>query len=671
MGSGTRTRYNVALDGRGFILRGSPQNPAYSKSESAVDLTKVRPDDPAYNPLNGADWSYWAQTDWSGGFQQLKWKDNATFRDGQAVDVVSKYGDVRIQHAMAQVAEETISGVYTLGAAGGMRQTDAFFGVQRAGVSKLYRISAATDIVNTISSMAGITGINSMSPFKSSLLIGLSRVSGTLQTLTKYDRHGGNISLSGFRNANPVVRAVKGIGIRAYTAEKVTSLSGDVLFYSTDLSTFTSGYQAGRGDRITKIEDLGGIPYFFIERGNSVFMYRFDEYQSKALLIYTFSDLTSWGVTNLLTSLIITGTSNGKRTAFSFNGTRLLQIFTDQLEDTTYDFSRPFVFEDNLHVKGAMWDGTAWFPGLYKKHGSIQATPFMNRLARAYAITLSGSVNTKIFLTRTSASYTPSGYVIGSDFGHDLGQVDKLVNGVTVNCAPLSGGHAIEIYRSSDEGASFTSIGRLKHSVDGAISSKILYYPSGYVAKSFLYKAVLTTTSAASAPVLKDIVHQYRTIPDTKMRWGIAAQALETVQLLNGQREQRDGVDIASELWMMKQRKKPVVFEDLVSFSGRFISAMSKTATSARVNTTKNMPRRGRLRVVSAGVAEEMTYLTAEGKKILGISRGQKGTNARAYTSANRIDNHYTVILTDIRESVVTTDEDKTESYVTLSLLET
>lgn len=664
MGSGTRTRYNVALDGRGFILRGSPQNPAYSKSESGVDLTKVRPDDPEYNPLNGADWSYWAQTDWSGGFQQLKWKDNATFRDGRAVDVLRHYGDATIQHAFNGVV--TITGGFSFGAYG-LRQTDMLFGVHKTGLSRIWRTSAAFDIVSPLSSIAGISGVNSMSPFKSALLIGLSRTSGTLKTLMAYDRFGGNLVLSGIRNANPIVRSVKGIGIRAYTGEKVASLSGDVLYYSTDLATFTSAYQTGKGDKIKKIEDLNGTPYFFVEKGNVVEMYRFDEYQSKALLIYTFSDLTSWGTTNYLTSIIIGGTSNGKRVAFAFNGARLQQIFTDQLEDTSFDFSRPLVYEDNLHFKGAAWDGSAWVPGLYHAFGAFQATPFANRTGSVYAYATSG---TRMEISKLSSNFRASGYVIGSDFGHDIGQVDKLVNSVTVNCAPLSGGHTIEIFRSSDEGRNFASVGKLSYARDGAISSKVLYYPSGFVAKKYTYKATMATVSAATTPVLKDVIHQYRTIPDTKMRWGIAAQALETVQLLNGQREQRDGIDIASELWMMKQRKKPVVFEDLVSFSGKFISAMSKTATSARVNTTKNMPRRGRLRVVSAGVAEEMTYLTADGKRILGITRGVKGTNARNYTSANRIDNHYTVLVTDIRESVVTTDEEKTEAYVTLSLLE-
>ena len=66
------------------------------------------------------------------------------------------------------------------------------------------------------------------------------------------------------------MRSVKGIGIRLYTGEKVASLSGDVLYFSTDLSTFTSAYQAGKSRNISKIEDLNGDPYFFIVDGRRV-----------------------------------------------------------------------------------------------------------------------------------------------------------------------------------------------------------------------------------------------------------------------------------------------------------------------------------------------------------------------------------------------------------------
>jgi len=666
MGSGVRNRYHVALNGRGFMLRGSPQNPAYRKSEVKVSLGSLAPDDPEYNPLNGADWSYWGQTDWSGGYQQLKWKDDASFKDGQAVDVLTKYGDVRLQRSLAVNGTAISGGFVNLGGYGA-QNSKLVVGLSKSGVSRLYNVTLGTQAL--ISAMAGISAVTQVSPFKGRSLVAMHRVSGTLQTLARYD---GTV-LSGIRSANPIVRSVKGVGIRAYTAERVASLSADVLYYTTDLATFTSAYQSSTSNaKIRKVEELNGIPYIFVEDGNLVKMLRFDEYQSKPFPIYEFADLSSWGVTNFLSNLVVTGVENGVNVAYAFNGSVLKQVFRDQLgKSGSYDFSRPFVYDGHLHVHGARYDGKYWFPGLYgTRTGYGAVKPFANAAGKCFAFAVSGTAKTLFFNQDVSAHYA-SGFVVGSDFGHSIGSVDKLVNSVRVNCDPLSAGQMIEILRSVDGGSTFTSVGTLKRSVDGPISGKTLYFPSGYVTKKWCYKAVIVDSNAGNGtPVLKDVIHEYRPMPDTKARWALAVQATDGVELLNGQKEQRDGRDLTADLWHEKQRKKALVFEDLNSFSAKLTTAMTSAATSCAVTDTDRMPRRGRMRVTVSGVSEEMTYTSADGKRIQGISRGQKGTLARAYTTAHGVDNAYTVLVTDIAETVAFTDEEKTESVVQIGLIE-
>ncbi len=674
MGAGARTRYHVTLNGRGFMLRGAPQNPAYRKSEAGMDLSRVAPNDPEYNPLNGANWSYWAQTDWSGGFQTLKWRDDASFKDGQAVDVVSKYGDVRLQRLLALNAGTSgISGGFVNLGGTGATSAKMVVGLSKSGVSRIYSMIGGSQ--SLISAMAGISAVTQMSPFKGQLLISMHRTSSTvassgwLKTLAKYD----GTTLSGFRNANRIVRAVKGIGIRAYTAERISSLSADALYYSTDLSTFTSAYQTGKGGaKIRRIEELAGIPYIFIEEGNSVKMFRFDEYQSKPFPIYEWNDLSSWGVANFLSMLVITGFESGAHTAYAFNGSVLRQVFRDQLgKSSSYDFSRPFVYEGRLHVHGAMWDGKYWFPGLYGvRTGYGAVKPFGVAAGKCFAYAVSGTARSIFFNQDVSAHYA-SGQVVGSDFGHSIGQVDKLVNSVRLNFDPLSAGQSVHYYRTTDGGANYTLVGSAKRSVDGAISGKTLYFPSGFVTKKWGYKVVIVDSNAGNnTPVLKDIAHEYRTTPDTKSRWALALQATNDVQLLNGQAEQRSGSELVADLWLEKQRKQTVTFEDLGAFSGKFTAPMTSAATSAAVDATDGMPRRGRMRVVVSGVSEEMTYTSADGKKILGITRGRKGTVPRAYTTAHRFDNAYTVIITNIEETIAFADEEKKESAVRVNLLE-
>jgi len=659
MPSGIRSRYHIAINGRGMILRGAPEQPAYLKEEAPALVNQVGSSDLAYDQLNGAGWRYWAQTDWSGGMQQLKFKDDGSFRDGQGIEAIKEFGNVSLQNAYTSAVN--ISGSHSYGSSIA-HNADLILGTIKAGAAKVFKLTSGNSL-STLSAMAGISAVNAMSRFGDATLIGMTRTSGTLKTLSKYT---GGSSISGFRNTNPIVRAVKGIGIRAYISEYIASLSGDRLSYATTLSAFTSAYNAGKSQKITKIEDLNGIPYFFVEDGRKVQMFRWDELTERAFPIYTFYDLTAWGVTLYLSLLVITGTTNNERVAYAFNGARLWQIFFDQLKDSTYDFSKPFEFNTNLHVKGAMWDGAKWFPGLYGLYKGVRYMPFASFNNKVYAYALSGNLNLAYL---DSAKYQISGNVVGSNFGHQMGGVDKLVNSVVVNTKALAANQMIEIFRSTNEGGSYTSIGTLKHTTEGALTNKTLYFPSGFVTKTWLYKAQLVGPGTTT-PTLQDISFQYRPVPDTKRRWSLGIDASDDVMLLNKQREQRDGKALMAELWLEKEAKRTVIFEDVDAFSAKVISAMTSAATSARVNNTRLMPPKGRIRAVLSGVVEEMTYTSANGGSIKGITRAQKGSKARSYAVNQQMDNFFTVMVTDLREQINNTDQDKTESVARVVLLE-
>lgn len=658
MATGVRSSYHVAINGKGFMLRGAPTTPRYLKEEAPSLVNQLGTGDLSYNQLNGSGWSYFAQTDWSGGFQRIKFKDDASFKDGQAIDPISKYGEVKLQYGFTSAF--SISGSHSYGAHA-IHQNDMLLGTIKSGAAKVFKLTSAA--ISTLSAYAGISAVNSMSRFGNDTLIGMTRTSGTLKTLAKYN----GTSISAFRNTNPTVRAIKGIGIRAYISEYIAATSGDKLSYATNLSAFTSAYFAGKSRKIPKIEELNGVPYFFIEDGQRVEMYRWDEYAEQAYPIYTWENLTAWGVAKYFSYITITGTSNGKRVAFAFNGARLWSIFEDQLLDSSYDFSKPFEYKGNLQTKGTLWDGQYWFPGLYGKYATVQYTPFANFSNRAYGYAITGTLLKVAYYD--SSKYAISGNVIGSEFGHNVGGVDKLVNSINVNCAALAAGETIETYRSIDNGSSWTSIGKLSYASDGAIKKKQLYFSSGLVTKLWNYKAVICGPGT-STPTLNDITFEYRPIPDLKKRWALSIDAGDNVMLMNRQPEQRDSKALMAELWLEKEAKRTVVFEDVDNFEVSIISAMSSAAVSARVKDTRLMPPKGRIRVLKSGVNEEMTYTSAQGGVIKGISRAQKGTVARAYTSADKFDNNYTVIVTNIKEQVNDTDNQRTESIAQVTLLE-
>src|SRR3990167_2906038 len=81
MPTGVRSLYHVAINNKGFILRGAPSQPRYIKEVAPALANQVGAGDISYATLAGSGWSYWTQTDWSGGFHKLKWADKATFKD--------------------------------------------------------------------------------------------------------------------------------------------------------------------------------------------------------------------------------------------------------------------------------------------------------------------------------------------------------------------------------------------------------------------------------------------------------------------------------------------------------------------------------------------------------------------------------------------------------------
>lgn len=641
------------------MLRGGPSSPRYLKEQATSLTSQLGIGDATFSPLTGSGWSYWTQTDWSGGFQNLQWKDNATFKDGQAVDVLSKYGQVSLQNDFTSAI--SISGGHAYGAHG-IHENTLLLGSIKAGAAKLFKITSANSL-STISAMTGISAVNAIERFGDVSLIGMSRTSGTLNTLAKYN----GSTLSGFRASHPIVRAVRGIGIRAYISEYVEALSGDQLSYATTLSAFTSAYKAGKNRKIPKISDINGSPYFFITEHPSVEMFKYDEVNERAIPVYKWDNLTNFGVVKHVSFLVITGTSNGKKVAFAFNGARMQPIFDDQLLDSSYDFSNPFVFEDNIQVKGAQWDTEFWSPGLYGKFGNVQYTPFANFNSKAYGYAITGSNMRLAYLN--SSRYAISGHVISSEFGGQVAALDKLVNTATINIETLATGQTVEVYRSTDGGATFSSIGKAQYSADGAVNKKTMYFPSGFVTKLWNYKSQLVGPGT-STPKLLDITFEYRPAADLKRRWSLSLDAGDDIQLLNKQHEQRDSKALVGELWLEKEAKRTVVFEDVDAFEVSLTAPMSSTATSALVDSVRLMPPKGRFRIMSANVAEEMTYTSANGGQIKGISRARKGTLARSYTSAHKIDNNYTVIVTDIREQINNTDQDKTESIAQVTLLE-
>ena len=133
--TGVRTRYHIAINGRGFMLRGAPTQPAYVKQDVPTPAVSSLSTDVGYDQFAGNGWKYWAQTDWSGGFGGKKWKDDATFLDGQGVEVLEEFGTVKLQHNFTSAVR--ITGSHTPGA-WNVHDGELLFGTLKSTPPKIF-----------------------------------------------------------------------------------------------------------------------------------------------------------------------------------------------------------------------------------------------------------------------------------------------------------------------------------------------------------------------------------------------------------------------------------------------------------------------------------------------------------------------------------------------------
>jgi hypothetical protein len=272
--------------------------------------------------------------------------------------------------------------------------------------------------------------------------------------------------------------------------------------------------------------------------------------------------------------------------------------------------------------------------------------------------------------------YGDNGYKSGSNKNYlifnemsPIASIDKLFATVSLMFDALATGQSIRVDYSKDDMANWTTIGILTPSTEGSNTKRTFAIPSSVLWNKIWFKVYLNGPGTTT-PTLNDLVLAYKPMPDYKNRWSMILNFSESVKLLNGQDEQKTAEDLTSQLWNEKLTKQRVTFEDIDYVECTLQTAMTSAQVSASVNYAGKLPLKGRIRAVSGGVAEEMSYTSAQSKKILGITRGLRGTRARAYLSGQVFKNDYDVYIEDISTQINFTDEKKTESIAQVLLIE-
>ena len=671
------------------MLRGAPESPAYSRSIIPSQIERTTISDIAYSDFAGQGLFYIAQTDWSGGIKnEKKWRDDAQFYYSVNIDAYSKLGSFQLEKTLTSAynfSEDVNRGVY--GTVGGNNRYYLGTDDDAGGKPVVYESTAGTATWSNISNAQMTTNQNAITElkiFSDTLWVG-SAGAGNTNVVLAYDGsawtdHSAAIIAVLTASSIKSCRSIAQVGQDIYCG---------VADYLNDWCAIVK-YNGSAWSKIAEWQDDNTIRGMINYNSNIYYLKnnelrKYDIANSTDITIHDFlgaSIANNWKEGDYLHilngKLVITVPwSNDQEEIWEYDGSTLSRVFQQKEEKAALALEKKadVYYGGILHLNKIYWhnlvyDGENFYNYIMDNNdasGRYWLPILSNGSSRLYG---------KNLLNETNIYYTSTSYKAGSDKNYIVFSeieiitgIDKLFHALTIVFDKFDTGESIKIQYSIDNRENWTTIGTATVASEGTNTKRVFFIPGNVIFNKIWFKVFLNG-DGTSTPKLNDLIMAYKPMPDYKNQWRLMLNFSDGVKLLNRQQEEYKGNELNAKLWNEKLTKQKVIFEDVDYIECDLVSAMTAAHTSALVDSAKRFPRQGRIRAVSGNVAEEMYYTSAQSNKILGITRGARGTKARAYSAAQQLDNGYYVYIEDIKTNINFTDERKTESIAQVLLIE-
>lgn len=684
MGSGVRDKYNVAVNGVGYILRGAPAQPAYRRDIIPDQVSRLAISDLQYSDFSGAGNFFTAQTDWSVGIKAEKmWRDDAKFYYSTNIDAYSEPGAFKLEKALETYNDYAEAQLTAAELEVNSATTNWFTGDAAAGGVTVY--SGTTEKAGT--TFANRFRGTCLTGHKNTLYVCTTSVVGNTTNViksyngTSWTDHtaaintaiGGGVSITSTR----VARELAGVLYVAW--DDSANKKAGIVSTADNGTTWVLKLTLSTARMIYDMQPFASKIYYLLVTGNISELRVFDPATNTDTSVYTIvgANPSAVGIGRLMFNfggkLIITAPPNE---IYEFDGTSLTRIFLRDVAKQAYT-GEADVFLDYGGIQGRnrlywpnlMYDGENFF-NTRKDSADATAVWFVPLLIDSTDVFFGNSTTDQSIVLKDASTYKPTlakNFLVFSEMSPVV-SIDKLLYSITVVFDALAAADQIAVEYSINGGGTWTALTTMTSTTEGTNTKRQFIIPNSVIYNKVMVRIKLK--GGATTPVVRDVIVAYKPIPDYKNRWILRLNMSDSVKLLDNRQDQRSGFDTLSRLWFEKNTKQIVAFEDLDYAECTLATAMTSGQTSARVDTTKRFPYKGRFRIVSAGVAEEMDYTSALPDRFLGIRRGRRGTRARAYVSGRTIKNDYDVYIDDIQSETIFTDENKTESIGQVTLLE-
>lgn len=633
-----KTLYSVAINGQGYLLARTPNNP--SRKMSDVDQFGAVPTNVDMNFSDATQWLPWAQTDWSGGYQEEKWADNAAFKDGQNIEVFDKYGEVVLSKGVSAVKTNFASG-HTFGSAI-VANDNLVIGTNHSSIAHLWYFNSSDAATQITTGWTNITQVRDMAIYRDKVLLALKRSTGSEYTLQSYDFS----SMANIRNTSAEVHTVKVIDDRIYISELSSAANGDTLLYSDDggANWTTIITATGQNREIVKAVENYGTLYYLIADGHKCELWECVDVSTSK--IFEFPFLLNPRLVVFNSSVYIAGEDEeGHLVIWEWTGGAIQLVFEETVSGQSISSLEPIVYRERLITQGLQFDGLFLAPTFNPSiSGGSVLSPFIVFGGTATGVPYfygTGSDGALDIYKLNRSGYATSGYITTGVFTASKPAIDKLWYSVELNFKTLASGESIKIEYSTDNEATWTTLDTVSYSTYGAISSKTLLFPTGTYSRKLQLKITLAG-NGTSTPTFYDYVVRYKTFADEKYQWDLTLKCLDDMSLLDREsKEPKRGIELRNLLMVAKEKKSVVDFEDIDFWETLLNGAISSSATTITVDNTDNAPEQGMFRIDN----EWITYTGKTATAFTGCERGARGTVGAAHLDNATVSNLYKVML--------------------------
>lgn len=691
-----KNSYHIALDGYGYMLKGTPTDPKRTMAKATVFQNRFAQGDRSYTDFSL--WWFWAQTDWANGVKDSKaWADDAKFYYSTNIDSWSEPGSFKLPTIPALNA--TLTEDIYCGHNGYVNNTaQKYLGTNDNTTSHkpiVYQLITGTwtDISDAqiTDNQNVISQISTRSNYLWVSTVGVGATNVVLHySGSAWDDVSANISsvLTGTWQPGSS-RCHVTIGTKIYIFVD-NSVNNEWACVSATLAAPTANadftkvieYIGDDGIPISACEYNGNL-YYLVNYSSNVDLRKYNIASSVDSLVHRFNsvNIQNWGMGDKLLhnyngKLVITIPD---KEIWEWDDTTLTRIYKRDddknsigLEAVGYLYYGGVIKDNKIWWGNLMYDGSNFHNTIKDLADEATATCRPIFVDLTDVIWQIDSENTKKIYNLNSATFksgADKNFMVFSEM-EEISTVKKLAQSATIIFDPFDVAEEIKVYYSINGGSSYTLLGTASRTADGAsITQKTFLFGTNITFSKIIFKIYLNG-DGTSSPTFKDISLRYLPVPALLYQWSFYINANDNIKLLDGRTSEKlRGVDIRNNLRTSFLKQTIIDLEDVDYAETKINDAanITATATAITVDSTDNFPEAGRLKIES----EEILYTSKSATQFKGCTRGYRGTTAATHADNTAVSNKYTVLISDFSENNPILNTDKAEDYlIKINLME-